>query len=31
VSFMRPGGIWKMSVPPAESSTSVRSRKRANA
>jgi hypothetical protein len=31
VSFTRPGGIWKMSVPPAGSSTSVRSRKRANA
>jgi hypothetical protein len=31
VSFTRPGGIWKMSVPPAGSSTSGRSRKRANA
>src|SRR5262249_47607794 len=31
VSFTRPGGIWKMSVPPAASSTSARSRKRANA
>src|SRR4030081_1411736 len=26
-----PSGIWKMSVPPAGSSTSARSRKRANA
>ena len=31
VSFTRPGGIWKISVPPAGSSTSTRSRKRANA
>ncbi len=31
VSFTRPGGIWKMSVPPAGSSTSDRSRKPANA
>jgi hypothetical protein len=31
VSFMRAGGIWKMSVPPAGSSASARSRKRANA
>ena len=29
VIFTRPGGIWKMSVPPAGSSTSARSRKRA--
>jgi AhpD family alkylhydroperoxidase len=31
VSFTRPGAMWKMSVPPAGSSTSARSRKRANA
>ena len=31
VSFKRAGGIWKMSVPPAGSSTSGRSRKSANA
>src|SRR5262249_16473218 len=31
VSFTCAGGIWKMSVPPAGSSTSGRSRKRANA
>jgi hypothetical protein len=31
VSFTRPGGIWKMSVPPAGSRASARSRKRANA
>ena len=31
VSFTRPAGIWKISVPPAVSSTSGRSRKRANA
>src|SRR5215471_9530395 len=30
-SFTRPAGIWKISVPPVVSSTSGRSRKRANA
>ena len=30
LSFTRPGGIWKISVPPAAPSTSGRPRKRAN-